>query len=93
MYNNNNKNNNNNDCIDLAKLGLERYVSQSDERLIIAARREIDTPSENEEKFKWRMKIERKAEWNEKALHGQHLSQTVNIASRDSWIWLTKERN
>ena len=25
-----------------------------------------------------------------KALHGQHLRQTENIASGDSWIWLTK---
>ena len=77
------------DCIDLAKLGLERYISESDERLIFAARREIDTPSENEEDFKRRMKMERKAEWKEKALHGQHLRQTENIASKDSWIWLT----
>ena len=69
------------DCIDLAKLGLERYISESDERLIIAARREIDTRSENEEEFKRRMKMERKAEWKEKALHGQHLRQTENIAS------------
>ena len=45
----------------LAKLGLERYVRQSNERLIIAARREIDTPSEFEEEFKGRMKIERKS--------------------------------
>ena len=77
------------DCLDLAKLGLERYISESDERLIIAARREIDTPSENEEDFKRRMKMERKAVWKEKALHGQHLRQTENIASKDSWIWLT----
>ena len=76
------------DCIDLAKLGLERYISESDERLIIVARREIDTPSENEEDFKRRMKMERKAVWKEKALHGQHLRQTENIASKDSWIWL-----
>ena len=33
--------------------------------------------------------MERKAEWKEKALHGQHLRQTENIASKDSWIWLT----
>ena len=34
--------------------------------------------------------MERNSEWKEKALHGQHLRQTENIASRDSWIWLTK---
>ena len=78
------------DCTDFAKLGLERYKSQSDERFIIAARREIDTPSENEEMFKQRMKTERKSEWKEKALHRQHLRQTENIASKDSWIWHTK---
>ena len=77
------------DCIDLAKLGLERYISQTDERLIIAARREIDTRSKNKDEFKRRMKMERKAEWKEKALHGQHLRQTENIAIGDSWIWLT----
>ena len=57
--------------------------------MIIAARRGIDTPEENEEEFNWRMKMERKAEWKEKALHGQHLRQTENIASKDSWICLT----
>ena len=78
------------DCIDIAKLGLERYISRSDERLIIAARREKVTSSESEEGFILRMSMERKSEWKEKALHGQHLRQTENIASRDSWIWLTK---
>ena len=34
--------------------------------------------------------MERKSEWKEKALYGRHLRQTENIASRDSWIWLTK---
>ena len=78
------------DCIDFAKFGLEKYISQWDKRLIIAVRRKIDTPGENEEEFKRRMKMDRKSEWKEKALHGQHLRQTENIASRDSWIWLTK---
>ena len=59
-------------CIDLAKLGLERYISQSSERLIIAARREIDTPSENEDEFKRRMKMERK-------LSGKKRHYTCNI--------------
>ena len=51
-------------------MGLERYIRQSEERLIIAARNEIDTLIESEEEFKQRMKIKRKSEWKEKALHG-----------------------
>ena len=58
--------------------------------MIVDARREINTPIEDEKEFKRRIKIERKSEWKEKALHGQHMTQTENIASEDSWIWLAK---
>ena len=78
------------DTVNLAKIGLERYVKESKERLIIAARgdnenTEIDTDNE----FKTRTKLERKTKWKEKTLHGQFLRQTEELADKDQWAWLT----
>ena len=78
------------DTINLAKIGLERYVKESKERLIIAARgdnenTEIDTGKE----FKKRTRLERKTKWKEKTLHGQFLRQTEELADKDQWSWLT----
>ena len=78
------------DTVNLAKIGLERYVKESKERLIIAARgdnekTEIDTGKE----FKRRTRLERKTKWKEKTLHGQFLRQTEELADKDQWSWLT----
>ena len=78
------------DTVSLAKIGLERYVKESKERLIIAARcdnedMEIDTGNE----FKSRTRRERKTKWKEKTLHGQFLRQTEELADKDQWTWLT----
>ena len=55
------------DCIGIAKLGLESYLSQSDERLVITG-----TSSESEEGFKLRMKMERKSEWATFEANGEY---------------------
>ena len=78
------------DTVTLAKIGLERYVKESKERLIIAARgdnenTEIDTGNE----FKRRIRQERKTRWKEKTLHGQFHRQTEELADKNQWTWLT----
>ena len=76
------------DCVDLAVLSLRRYVSQNEDRLIVAARGIDMAERDNEEEFKKRKREERKTEWREKSLHGQHLRQTESISSECSWLWL-----
>ena len=78
------------DTVNLAKIGLERYVKESKERLIIAARgdnenTEIDSGNE----FLKSTRLERKTKWKEKTLHGQFLRQTEELADKNQWSWLT----
>ena len=47
------------DCVDQTVLGLEAYVSASEERLLVAARGGAERTSESVEKFKRRRQIER----------------------------------
>ena len=76
------------DCVDLAVLSLRRYASQNEDRLIVAARGNNMAARDKEEEFKKRKREERKTEWREKPLHGQHLRQTESISSEGSWLWL-----
>ena len=72
----------------MAILGLEEYVCQSEERLIIAGRGNDMLEQESREEFKKRKLEERKREWREKPLHGQHRRQLERIGSEESWLWL-----
>ena len=65
------------DCVESATLGLERYINDSDERLIKAARK-ISGGHNNETavEYKIRKKNERKEQWREKVMHGQFVRQT-----------------
>ena len=76
------------DYVDLAVLSLRKYVSQNEDRLIVAARGNDMAERDNEEEFKKRKREERKTEWRETPLHGQHLRQTESISSEGSWLWL-----
>ena len=69
------------DTVNLAKIGLERYIKESKERLIIAARYDTEnTEIDTENEFKRRIRQERKTKWKEKMLHGQFLRQTEELA-------------
>ena len=79
------------DCVESATLGLERYINDSDERLIKAARK-ISGGHNNETavEYKIRKKNERKEQWREKVMHGQFVRQTEEILGNESWFWLKK---
>ena len=78
------------DCVDQAVLGLQKYISLSEERLLVAARSGEEGNGEDVEDFKKRKKTERWTELREKALHGQHFRQTDSISSKETWTWLQK---
>ena len=78
------------DTVKQANIGLERYIKESKERLIVAARGDnenADTEIGNE--FKRKTQQERKTKWKEKMLHGQFLRHTEELADKDQWLWLT----
>ncbi|XP_068697162.1 uncharacterized protein [Montipora foliosa] len=79
------------DCVESATLGLERYINDSDERLIKAAKK-ISGGHNNETAvdYKIRKKNERKEQWREKVMHGQFVRQTEEILGNESWFWLKK---
>ena len=62
------------DCVELAIRGLEVYIHGSQERLIQAARGDKRDGSEVASVLKRSKKEKRLKDWEEKVLHGQHLS-------------------
>ena len=75
--------------VNIAKVSLKRYVSNSTERLLSSLRIiEDDAFIESEADAKKRKRTERKENWKEKTLHGQFLRQTDDIAGEDRWVWL-----
>ena len=76
------------DVIDLAIIGLERYVCNSTERLLTAARVASEYEGDCEDEYKLRKKNERCQAWKEKTLHGQFLRQTDDEVGNDRWGWL-----
>ena len=71
------------DVINLAVIGLARYVCNSDERLLTAARAANEYEGDTEAEYKMRKKNERCHAWKEKTLHGQFVRQTENEAGSD----------
>ena len=61
------------DCINQARLSLERYVQSSDEELLKAVREEDTESQETATSFKVRRRAENTQEWKERPLHGQFL--------------------
>ena len=76
------------DVIDLAIIGLERYVCNSTEKLLTAARAANEYEGDCEDEYKLRKKNERCLAWKEKTLHGQFLRQTDDEVGNDRWGWL-----
>ena len=59
------------DTVQTAILGLKNYVTNSKERLLIAARAiEEDEDREAPNEYKKRKKNEKKTQWTQKQLHG-----------------------
>ena len=76
------------DCVGLAVRGLEVYVHGSEERLLQAAREDGVDGLKAASVFKKTKKEKRLQDWEEKALHSQYLSQTKEVRSEQSWVWL-----
>ena len=78
------------DTVKLANIGIERYVKESKERLIVAARGDNEnTDVETGNEFKRRTQQERRTKWKEKMLHVQFLRHTEELADKNQWLWLT----
>lgn len=79
------------DCSDQAKLGLMKYIQNSQESILIAARGEMsNTPDEIEDvkEFKKRKTEERMQEYSNKELHGQFIREVKDVSCDKSWVWL-----
>ena len=76
------------DVINIAVIGLERYVCNSNERLLTAARAANEYEGDSEAEYKLRRKNERCQAWKEKTLHRQFVRQTENEAGSDRWSCL-----
>ena len=76
------------DCVELAIRGLELYVHGSEERLILAARRDKIDGLEAASVSKRSKKEKRLEDWEEKILHGQYLRQTKEVRRDQCWAWL-----
>ena len=74
----------------LAIVGLESYVRDSTESLIIAARNVVRSIREEESPAAVKKQIrEKKMEsWRKKALHGQFLRETGDLPEVERWTWL-----
>ena len=75
-------------CVEIATVGLENYIQNSTERLIIAARGENKESTESVNNVKQRIKRNRKAELKEKKLHGQFLRDIEEVADEKTWNWM-----
>ena len=78
------------DCVDIAALGLEKYINESTERIISATKRNDGKEIESVTSYKARRKQERTTELKEKPLHGQHFKETEGTGNKESWTWLEK---
>ena len=77
------------DTVYVASASLQRYVKRSTERLPSShATLEDDEINEPEVDLKKQKRMERKESWKEKALHGQFLRQTDEVAGDTRWLWL-----
>ena len=76
------------DVLNLAVFGLERYVCNSNERLLTVARAASEYEGDSETEYKLWKKNERYQAWKEKTLHGQFLRQTESEAGSDGLNWL-----
>ena len=76
------------DVINLAVIGPERYVCNSNELLLTVARAANEYEDDSEAEYKLRRKNDRYQAWKEKTLHGQCVRQTENEAGSDKWSWL-----
>ena len=76
------------DCVNQARLSLERYVQSSAEDLLKAVREEVTGSQETATSFKVRRRAENTQEWKEKPLYGQFVRETEDQSNEETWSWL-----
>ena len=76
------------DCINQARLSLERYVQSSEEELLKAVREDDTGSQETATSFKARRRTENTKEWKEKPLYGQFARETEDQSNEETWTWL-----
>ena len=75
-------------CINQARLSLERYVRSSEEDLLKAVREEVTGSQETATSFKLRRRAENTQEGKEKPLYGQFVRETEAQSNEETWRWL-----
>ena len=73
------------DCVNQARLSLERYVQSSAEDLLKAVREEVTGSQETATSFKVRRRAGKNQEWNEKLLYGQFARETEDQSNEETW--------
>ena len=68
---------------------LYGYLRESTEWMLQAALKEkVVVEEENLQDYERRIKEEKVKSWKEKALHGEFVQQTSDVAGEESWRWL-----
>ena len=75
------------DCVQRAKVVLDRYVQTNSEEIIKSAR---DSATNNKVENNGTVQQTRKERWEGKKLYGEFKRQIQDIADEKSWTWLRK---
>ena len=77
------------DCVNIEQLNLEKYMLESEERLVLAAKDvlQVDADIENGKEYKERVTIERVESLHEKPMHGKWFKDNEG-ASPKSFRWI-----
>ena len=78
------------ECAVKESKSLHGYLGETTEWLLQAALNEkVLDEEENLQDYKKRRQEEKIMDWKEKALHGEFVQQTADVAGENSWRWLT----
>ena len=77
------------ECVRKERKSLYGYLRESTEWMLQAAMKEkVIVEEENLQDYERRIKEEKVKSWKEKALHGEFVQQTTDVAGEESWRWL-----
>ena len=80
------------ECVRKESKSLHGYLSETTERMLQAVLKEkVLDEEENLQEYQKRMQEEKIRNWKEKALHGDFVRQTTDVAGEDSLGWLRKK--
>ena len=73
------------ECVVKESKSLHGYLGETTEWMLQAALNEVLDEEENLQDYKKRKQEEKIRDWKEKALHGEFVRQTADVAGEDSW--------